>query len=195
MSYPSDSFGGSTVRACQLCPPGHYCQQRGRAEPSGQCAEGYYCPEGQSSERPQQHVCSVGHYCEKVIHLVLVLKKLSVSAAEYCMWCLCMSLPSQLCFFFCHDKCIAIVPVFFLFLDCLSLLVCCVGFSPKCCFCTLVIPDDARYSLDIKSNKINLMVASGQCQTDSLPSRQLPAQTRPGQLWDMPCRFLLPRSR
>ncbi|XP_055369802.1 uncharacterized protein si:ch211-286b4.4 [Betta splendens] len=59
------SLGGSTVQACQLCPPGHYCHQRGSAEPSGRCAEGYYCPEGQSSERPQQHVCSAGHYCEK----------------------------------------------------------------------------------------------------------------------------------
>ncbi|KAF7668979.1 hypothetical protein LDENG_00271770 [Lucifuga dentata] len=60
-----NSLGGSTVEACQLCPAGHYCQQRGIAEPSGQCAEGYYCPEGQSSERPQQHVCPVGHHCEK----------------------------------------------------------------------------------------------------------------------------------
>lgn len=85
VSYPSGSFGGSTVRACQLCPPGHYCHQRGRAEPSGQCAEGYYCPEGQSSERPQQHVCSAGHYCEKVSHPGLVLKLLSVIAVEYCM--------------------------------------------------------------------------------------------------------------
>ncbi|XP_037836575.1 multiple epidermal growth factor-like domains protein 11 [Kryptolebias marmoratus] len=59
------SLGGSTVETCQPCPPGHYCQQRGMAEPSGQCAEGYYCPKGQSSKRPQQHVCSVGHYCEK----------------------------------------------------------------------------------------------------------------------------------
>ncbi|KAA8594284.1 hypothetical protein FQN60_005118, partial [Etheostoma spectabile] len=59
------SLGGSTVEVCQQCPPGHYCHQRGIAEPSGQCAEGYYCPEGQSSDRPQQHVCSVGHCCEK----------------------------------------------------------------------------------------------------------------------------------
>ncbi|XP_030258688.1 zonadhesin isoform X7 [Sparus aurata] len=59
------SLGGSTVEACQQCPAGHYCHHRGRAEPSGQCAEGYYCPEGQSSERPQQHICSVGHCCEK----------------------------------------------------------------------------------------------------------------------------------
>ncbi|XP_023817540.1 zonadhesin-like isoform X2 [Oryzias latipes] len=58
-------LGGSTVEACQPCPPGHYCNQRGIAAPSGQCAAGYYCPAGQSSERPQQHACTVGHYCEK----------------------------------------------------------------------------------------------------------------------------------
>ncbi|KAK2847209.1 hypothetical protein Q5P01_010208 [Channa striata] len=58
-------LGGSTVKTCQLCPPGRYCHQSGRAEPSGHCAEGYYCPEGQTSERPQQHACSAGHYCEK----------------------------------------------------------------------------------------------------------------------------------
>lgn len=28
---------------------------------------------------------------------------------------------------------------------------------------TCIIPDNSRYSLDIKSNKINLMVALGQC--------------------------------
>ncbi|XP_010794964.1 zonadhesin-like [Notothenia coriiceps] len=59
------SLGGSTVEACQQCPQGHYCHQRGKTEPSGWCAEGYYCPEGQNAERPQQNVCSVGHYCEK----------------------------------------------------------------------------------------------------------------------------------
>ncbi|XP_074536526.1 uncharacterized protein LOC141798463 [Halichoeres trimaculatus] len=58
-------IGGSTVESCQLCPAGHYCDQRGKAEPSGRCAEGYYCPEGQGSETPQQHLCSVGHSCEK----------------------------------------------------------------------------------------------------------------------------------
>ncbi|KAG7455700.1 SCO-spondin-like isoform X1, partial [Solea senegalensis] len=59
------SLGGSTVEACQVCLPGHYCHQSGKAEPSGQCAEGYYCPEGQSSAKPQHHMCSEGHYCEK----------------------------------------------------------------------------------------------------------------------------------
>ncbi|KAE8295324.1 hypothetical protein D5F01_LYC06250 [Larimichthys crocea] len=31
------SLGGSTVEDCQLCPPGHYCNQSGKAEPSGEC--------------------------------------------------------------------------------------------------------------------------------------------------------------
>ncbi|KAM4567238.1 uncharacterized protein PAE49_010636 isoform 2-T2 [Odontesthes bonariensis] len=59
------SLGGVTAEACQPCPPGHYCHQRGISEPSGHCAEGYYCPVGQISERPEQHVCLVGHYCVK----------------------------------------------------------------------------------------------------------------------------------
>ncbi|XP_063762752.1 SCO-spondin isoform X2 [Eleginops maclovinus] len=59
------SMGRSTVEACQQCPQGHYCHQRGKTVPSGWCAEGYYCPEGQSAERPQKNLCSVGHYCEK----------------------------------------------------------------------------------------------------------------------------------
>lgn len=83
--YLSGSVGGSTVEACKLCPPGHYCHQRGIAEPSGQCAKGYFCPEGQTSERPQQHVCSAGHCCEKVSHLVLVSKLLLLIIAEYCI--------------------------------------------------------------------------------------------------------------
>ncbi|XP_031647270.1 scavenger receptor class F member 1-like [Oncorhynchus kisutch] len=57
--------GGSTVDDCQPCPPGHYCDQIGLAEPSGQCAAGYYCPGGQSTDRPSQHVCGVGHFCKE----------------------------------------------------------------------------------------------------------------------------------
>lgn len=81
MCVSIDSVGGSTVEACQLCPPGHYCQQRGMAEPSGLCVEGYYCPEGQSSDRPQQHVCSVGHFCLQVNHPVFIL---SYIIAQHC---------------------------------------------------------------------------------------------------------------
>ncbi|XP_075892173.1 uncharacterized protein LOC142895201 [Nelusetta ayraudi] len=58
-------LGGSALEACRLCPPGYYCEQAGMAEPSGSCAEGYYCPGGQSSQRPDGHICSAGHHCEK----------------------------------------------------------------------------------------------------------------------------------
>ncbi|KAK7882552.1 hypothetical protein WMY93_028726 [Mugilogobius chulae] len=60
-----DLQGGATVEACRPCPPGHYCHSRGQTGPSGLCAEGYYCPGGQTSPMPQQHVCSVGHFCKK----------------------------------------------------------------------------------------------------------------------------------
>lgn len=82
----SGSSGGFTIEACQLCPPGHYCHQRGKAEPSGLCAAGYYCPGGQSSDRPQQHLCPAGHYCEKVRHMCLqAVDILSDIIAECCM--------------------------------------------------------------------------------------------------------------
>lgn len=153
VSYLSGFIGGSKAEDCQLCPPGHYCHQRGAAEPSGQCAEGYYCPEGQTSERPQQHVCSVGHYCEKVSHPVSVLKLLSAITAEYCMWCLRVSLPPWLCFSFCHDKCITVdyksLHVFLIIPGCLSLPPVLCWFTPLCYFCILIMPDDACYSLDI----------------------------------------------
>jgi len=86
---PSGSLGGSTVEACQPCPPGHYCDRRGRAEPSGRCAEGYYCPGGQSVERPPQHVSSAGHFCQKVRPPVSLFQLFSVIIMiEYCMQCL-----------------------------------------------------------------------------------------------------------
>ncbi|KAF6736840.1 hypothetical protein FQA47_014055 [Oryzias melastigma] len=63
--------GAFSLSHCRSCPPGQYCLTPGASQPSaapsGQCAAGYYCPAGQSSERPEQHICTVGHYCEKVI--------------------------------------------------------------------------------------------------------------------------------
>ena len=100
--YAPGSLGGVTAEACQPCPPGHYCHQRGTSEPSGRCAEGYYCPVGQISERPEQHVCSVGHYCVKVSHSTLVLKLLSVITGESCMR------SPQLWLLLCYDKCVTI---------------------------------------------------------------------------------------
>lgn len=178
---PSGSLGGSTVGACRLCPAGHYCSQRGIAEPSGQCAEGYYCPEGQSSETPQQHVCSAGHHCEKVKHPILAFKLLSSVLNIVCdvsVWVFLLSCGSH-----------SVMKSALLHQSCLYVSIC------RCCWCTMIVPDDAYYSSDIKPTKINLMVAAGQCQTDSLSPRQLPVQARPGQLRDMPCWLLLSRSR
>ncbi|XP_077467725.1 uncharacterized protein LOC144083617 [Stigmatopora argus] len=59
------SHGGVSLESCQSCPRGHYCHRRGSTEPGGQCSVGYYCPAGQSSDRPPRHVCPAGHYCEK----------------------------------------------------------------------------------------------------------------------------------
>lgn len=61
------------------------------------------------------------------------------------------SLHPQMWFSFCHKKCITALffltaSVFFLFCVCLSL---------HCYCCTMIMSDDACYSLDIKSNKFN----------------------------------------
>lgn len=171
-------LGGSTVETCQPCPPGHYCNQRGGTEPSGHCVEGYYCPEGQTSQRPQLHVCSLGHYCEKVSHVPLVLKLLSVITAEFCM-----RFPHSRVLW--YDKDIT--------LCCSQLML-----SPRldqsvsvftlCCVClhsyhcSAVITVDSCCSPGVKSCKIILIVISGQCETDPLYSWQLPAQTGPRDL-------------
>ncbi|CAL8373179.1 unnamed protein product, partial [Gadus morhua 'NCC'] len=60
-----DSQGGVTMEACRPCPPGLYCAQPALTQPTGQCTEGHYCPEGQTCGTPKQHVCQPGHHCEK----------------------------------------------------------------------------------------------------------------------------------
>ena len=37
---------------CTLCPPGHYCQQSGLAEPNGLCSAGWFCTRGSYSPKP-----------------------------------------------------------------------------------------------------------------------------------------------
>ena len=32
-------------------------------EPTGECAEGYYCPGGQVTPTPVEFPCSPGHFC------------------------------------------------------------------------------------------------------------------------------------
>ncbi|CAF97492.1 unnamed protein product [Tetraodon nigroviridis] len=63
---------------------GHYCHERGMAKPSGLCADGYYCPKGQISDRPQEYLCSEGQFCEKgsVSHDSLSPRKLPAQQSE-----------------------------------------------------------------------------------------------------------------
>jgi hypothetical protein len=55
---------------CYDCPPGHFCEGSGLTQPSGPCAEGYYCS-GAAEYRTQEAVtatggpCSLGHYCPR----------------------------------------------------------------------------------------------------------------------------------
>lgn len=142
------------------------------SEPSGQCAEGYYCPEGQSSEGPQQHVCSVGHYCQKVKLPVFVFKLLS-------------SIVCKSWFSLCHPDVLLHTITqrndvsFLFFLRCLSPLpVLCLSHSRLLWF-HYVFPNDTCSSPAIKSNKINLMLLQGSVrQTACLPGSY---QLRKGQ--------------
>ena len=56
--------GSSTYTACDA---GYYCNQKGLAEPSGECYDGYYCISKATSPTPTDgttgDICSVGHYC------------------------------------------------------------------------------------------------------------------------------------
>ncbi|TSQ58043.1 Sodium channel subunit beta-3 [Bagarius yarrelli] len=60
-----NSSGAARLEDCLFCPSGHFCGQNGLTEPSGLCAEGYYCPVGQNSSQPPEYKCKTGHYCEK----------------------------------------------------------------------------------------------------------------------------------
>lgn len=75
-------MGGSAEQDCLPCPHGHYCAQRGLAQPSGLCAPGYYCPEGQHTARPPEHVCRAGRFCVKV--RITLLRPPSISACHFC---------------------------------------------------------------------------------------------------------------
>eukprot|EP01135_Chromosphaera_perkinsii_P005913 Nk52_evm8s371 gene=Nk52_evmTU8s371 len=48
---------------CLDCLPGRYCATTGLANPTGQCAQGYYCTSGKSTDKPAAGLCTKGHYC------------------------------------------------------------------------------------------------------------------------------------
>nr|CCA16646.1 conserved hypothetical protein [Albugo laibachii Nc14] len=59
----SDTFGLEMVTQCALCPPGKYCQGTGKTEITGECMEGYFCPQGAS--RPDQELVPAGHFATR----------------------------------------------------------------------------------------------------------------------------------
>lgn len=59
----SNNTGNKAVEECTPCTNGSFCQGKGNIKPTGLCAPGFYCPEGQNQDRP--FPCTKGHYCEK----------------------------------------------------------------------------------------------------------------------------------
>ncbi|XP_026719422.1 zonadhesin-like [Athene cunicularia] len=70
-SCPAGTFGPrqklKTIKECQRCPPGKYCEFSGLAAPTGDCAEGFWCKSGARVRNPQDGEsglpCPPGHYC------------------------------------------------------------------------------------------------------------------------------------
>ena len=57
---------GINEHSCLPCTPGSYCGEQGLTEPSGECAEGWFCTAGASEPRPSPMYggrCSIGSYC------------------------------------------------------------------------------------------------------------------------------------
>lgn len=52
--------GGETVNDCLPCTGGMYCAGYGNPWPTGDCAQGYYCPVGMNMSMPDEYACPQG---------------------------------------------------------------------------------------------------------------------------------------
>jgi hypothetical protein len=50
--YNNQTNSVSNCKACKLCEAGYYCKGKGRPEPNGKCAPGFYCSEGSWTDKP-----------------------------------------------------------------------------------------------------------------------------------------------
>ncbi|CDW74865.1 cast multi-domain protein [Stylonychia lemnae] len=58
------SLSGNTHKDnCTICLNGTYCESSGLSAPTGQCARGYYCPQGQKTPRNPDYICPIGYRC------------------------------------------------------------------------------------------------------------------------------------
>ena len=57
--------GAATVDDCLPCDPGKFCGSPGLTIPTGDCLQGFYCPEDAKTRtsEPSSHVCPAGHFC------------------------------------------------------------------------------------------------------------------------------------
>ena len=56
-------YGAPNISACEPCTGGQYCGESGGTAPTGDCAGGYYCPQGQRLPNPPGLECPFGYYC------------------------------------------------------------------------------------------------------------------------------------
>ena len=58
-------IGAASADDCQPCSGGKYCGELGLEQPSGNCSEGFYCPDNEtiSTATPTAFPCKIGFYC------------------------------------------------------------------------------------------------------------------------------------
>ena len=58
-------LGNSKVEDCTSCSAGFYCEGYNNTSVTGPCSEGYFCPGGQFSSKPEEFNCTPGHFCRE----------------------------------------------------------------------------------------------------------------------------------
>lgn len=61
--WSAGQTGLTDAAECSDCPAGSYCHSSSATQPTGDCAEGYYCPAGSSVAAPAATPCTAGHFC------------------------------------------------------------------------------------------------------------------------------------
>ena len=59
------SPGAATEEDCEPCDPGKYCEITGLTKPTGECSQGFYCPDQAKikTSEPTSYPCPRGYFC------------------------------------------------------------------------------------------------------------------------------------